>query len=151
MSTKDKAATPLTEEQLLKREAQLKQSEQKLSDDQAQLTLDKNTFEEQKANFEEEKEKFKDRVEQINEKESELQTRHEELEEREAALDPDGTVAVDIVEDFDFEDEEYQFAPGAPETIRHGGQVFTRAELIENHYVLEQLIGGNSSLIIKKK
>ena len=52
MAKDTQKAVPLTEEQLIEKEAALKVAEQKLSDDQEKFVLEQNKFEEEKAAFE---------------------------------------------------------------------------------------------------
>lgn len=74
--------------------------------------------------------------------------KEETLKARELALEENSTPE-ESIDEFDFEDEKYAFAKNAPQSIRFGGQVFTRKQLIENEEVLLQIIGGNSPLIKK--
>ena len=132
MAKDTQKAVPLTEEQLIEKEAVLKVAEQKLSEDQEKFVLEKNKFEEEKAAFE---------------------TAKANLEAREKALEEKAEVKSEKKVDpvtFEFEGEQYQFTDDAPQLINYGGQPFSQKEISENEEVLIQFIGGNSSLIIKK-
>jgi len=132
MAKDTQKAVPLTEEQLIEKEAALKVAEQKLSDDQEKFVLEQNKFEEEKAAFE---------------------TAKADLEAREKALEEKSEVKSEKKVDpvaFEFEGEKYQFTPSAPQHILLNGKGVSQKEIAKDDELKLQLIGGNSSLIVKK-
>lgn len=132
MAKDTQKAVPLTEEQLIEKEAALKVAEQKLSDDQEKFVLEQNKFEEEKAAFETAKANLEAREKALEEK-SEVKS--------EKKVDP---VA------FEFEGEKYQFTASAPQHILLNGKGVSQKEIAKDDELKLQLIGGNSSLIVKK-
>lgn len=132
MAKDTQKAVPLTEEQLIEKEAALKVAEQKLSDDQEKFVLEQNKFEEEKAAFE---------------------TAKADLEAREKALEEKAEVKSEKKVDpvtFEFEGEKYQFTASAPQHILLNGKGVSQKEIAKDDELKLQLIGGNSSLIVKK-
>lgn len=142
MSTKDKAAAPLTEEQLKKREALLKENEQKLESSRKTFDTEKSDFEKAKSDFEKTKSDFET-------EKSDFEKAKSDFEKAKSENSP-AEKTEEIVTDFKFEGDDYEFTPEAPQVINFAGQKFTRKELVENNIVLTQLIGGKSILIQKK-
>lgn len=52
--------------------------------------------------------------------------------------------------EFDFRDEKYAFSDDAPKNILFNGEAYSQEEISKDEEILLHLIGGNSSLIIKK-
>lgn len=132
MAKDTQKAVPLTEEQLIEKEAALKVAEQKLSDDKEKFVLEQNKFEEEKAAFETDK--------------ANLEAREKALEEK---AEVKSEKKVDPVA-FEFEGEKYQFTASAPQHILLNGKGVSQKEIAKDDELKLQLIGGNSSLIIKK-
>lgn len=158
MSKTDKTATPLTEEQLLKKEADLKTQSEKLAKDRADFEAEKSDFQTKSEKLKSDIEGFEDFQENVFEEKEKLEDREKSVEARETAvsekenslLNSSELSEEEKIETFEFEGEEIQFSASAPQVINYGGQKFTRKELIENEAVLLELIGGNSNLFIKK-
>jgi len=138
--TKDtQKAVPLTEEQLIERESALKIAEQKLSDDKENFVLEQNKFEEEKSALETAK--------------SNLEKDKTDLKAREKALEQKSEIKSEkklTPVSFEFEGEKYQFSESAPQSILLNGKGISQKEIAKNDELKLQLIGGNSSLIIKK-
>lgn len=146
MAKDTQKAVPLTEEQLIEKEAALKVAEQKLSEDQEKFVLEQNKFEEEKEAFENEKAQFE-------EEKADFETSKADLEAREKALEEKAEVKSEKKVDpvtFEFEGEKYQFTASAPQHILLNGKGVSQKEIAKDDELKLQLIGGNSSLIVKK-
>lgn len=146
MAKDTQKAVPLTEEQLIEKEAALKVAEQKLSEDQEKFVLEQNKFEEEKEAFENEKAQFE-------EEKAAFETAKANLEAREKALEEKAEVKSEKKVDpviFEFEGEKYQFTASAPQHILLNGKGVSQKEIAKDDELKLQLIGGNSSLIVKK-
>lgn len=139
MAQDTKKTASLTEEQLIEREAALKFAEQKLTEDHENLVLEKNKFEEEKAAFESEKAT-------LEKAKTDLEAREKSLAEK---SDVKSVKKINPVS-FEFEGEKYQFSAKAPQSILLNGKPVSQKEIAKNDEFKLQLIGGNSSLIIKK-
>ncbi|WP_313373746.1 hypothetical protein [Chishuiella sp.] len=153
-------AAPLTEEQLIERESVLKIAEQKLSDDQENFVFEKNKFEEEKSAFEIAKADLENETAEFNvakknlaELSLEVEKEKAYLESREKALEHNSELKSQKKSDpvsFEFEGEKYQFSESAPQSILLNGKGVSQKEIAKDDELKLQLIGGNSSLIIKK-
>lgn len=158
MDKKSKEATPLTEEQLLKKEADLKTQSEQLAKDRADFEAEKSDFQTKSEKLKSDIEEFEDFQEKVFEVKEKFEAREKAVEARENAVSEKENYIgnspefseEEKIETFEFEGEEIQFSASAPQVINYGGQKFTRKELIENEAVLLELIGGNSNLFIKK-
>ena len=134
-NAKDKA-TPLTEEQLLSKEAELNAKETELNERETALA------EKETALIETEK--------TLNSKETELADREIALSEREKALPAEEVEeAPEPGLEFNFEDGKYKFHDSAPKSILFNGKAYTQKQLAKDEDILLQLVGGKSGLIQK--
>ncbi len=129
----DTQTVPLTEEQLIEKEADLKIREQALVDGQEALVLEKNNLEEEKASFEKEKEAF-----EIIKKDFDHKTQSKVVKK-----------VAPIV--FEFEGSKYQFSEKAPQSILLNGSGVSQKQIAKNDELKLQLIGANTGLIKKIK
>lgn len=146
MAKDTQKAVPLTEEQLIEKEAALKILEEALAEDAKTFVLDKEKFDVDKSAFENEKAQFE-------EEKAAFETSKANLEAREKALEGKAEVKSEKKVDpvaFEFEGEKYQFTPSAPQHILLNGKGISQKEIAKDDELKLQLIGGNSSLIIKK-
>jgi len=132
MAKDTQKAVPLTEEQLIEKETGLLAMAKEVSEAQEKFVLEQNKFEEEKAAFETAKANLEAREKALEEK-SEVKS--------EKKVDP---VA------FEFEGEKYQFTTSAPQHILLNGKGVSQKEIAKDDELKLQLIGGNSSLIVKK-
>ena len=161
---KEKKATPLTEEQFLKKQSDLETKSEKLEADIKAFEAEKKEFAENrdtidaavKANVKLD-EDLKNREASLAQKQTDydayVEETNESLKKRESALDEkagkkkSGESEPGL--EFDFEEGRYQFAPTAPKLISINGKGYSQQEIAENADLALQLIGGKSSLIIK--
>lgn len=141
--TTEKKAAPLTEEQLLERDAILKAAEQKLSEGEAKLAEDIKEFENFQETVFQEKEKLAAEREAFTKEkalfEEKVKNSSTEAKPKEAKEPVKCTL----------DDEEYQFNEDAPELILFNGKGWTHQEIAEDKDVLLQIIGGGLGLITK--
>ncbi|WP_312351207.1 hypothetical protein [Empedobacter sp.] len=153
MAKDTQKAVPLTEEQLIEKEAALKLLDEALAEDAKTFVLDKEKFENEKSNFEKEKEAFETEKSQFKADIDFFQKRKADLDARENALEQKSEVKSDKKVDpvaFEFEGEKYQFTASAPQHILLNGKGVSQKEIAKDDELKLQLIGGNSSLIVKK-
>ena len=147
MAKQTTKAAPLTEEQLLQKEADLKTQSEKLAQDQK-------LFEQSKSEFltaqSEHGEAVKAADLDLNARSEALDEREKVLNEREALLENSETVAEEIVPglSFEIEKEKFKFKDSAPKTILFAGKARTQKELVTDKEALLQL-SSNQSLIEK--
>ncbi len=144
---KENKVVPLTEEQLLQKEAELNSRAKKLDSDIKEF------------------EDFQEGVHELSEKTNsdiqKLAEEREHFEAEKAAFEKEKEEALNNVKSsepveesqqglaFSFENEDYKFSDDTPENILFNGKAFTQEELSRDEEALLQLIGGNSGLIIK--
>ncbi len=160
MAKDTQKAVPLTEEQLIEKEAGLKAMAQEFSEVQENFVLEKNKFEEEKSAFEVAKAVLENETAEFNiakknltELSLEVEKEKADLGVREKALEEKSEVKSEKKSDpvsFEFEGEKYQFSASAPQSILLNGKGVSQKEIAKNDELKLQLIGGNSSLIIKK-
>lgn len=146
---KIKKATPINEEQLIQKEAELTAKENQLDSDikefeafQERVHEIKESNDARDESFQKEKAAFDAQVAEFAQKKSEWEN---------STIQNLPVQEDDVVVELAFDGEIYEFAPGAPKLVNFGGQKFTQKEIAENEEIKLQLIGGNSSLIRKKK
>lgn len=160
---KDKKATPLTEEQLLKKQSDLETKSEKLEADIKAFEAEKKEFAEyretidaavktnvaldedlknREASLAEKQTAFDKYVDETNES---LKKREADLEEKTGKKSGESEPGLE----FEFEDEPYKFTDSAPKVIKVNGKAYTQKQIAEDDDLALQLIGGKSSLIIK--
>ncbi|WP_278380972.1 hypothetical protein [Chryseobacterium arthrosphaerae] len=160
---KDKKATPLTEEQLLKKQSDLETKSEKLEADIKAFEAEKKEFAEYRETIDAAAktnvaldEDLKKREESLAQKQTAfdiyVDETNESLKEREAELDEKTGKKSGESEpglEFEFEEEPYRFTDSAPKLITVNGKAYSQKQIAENYDLALQLIGGKSSLIIK--
>ena len=160
---KDKKATPLTEEQLLKKQSDLEAKSEKLEADIKAFEAEKKEFAEYRETIDAAvktnvalDEDLKKREESLAQKQTAFDTyvdeTNESLKKREADLDEKAGKKSGESEpglEFEFEEELYKFTDSAPKLIKVNGKAYSQKQIAEDYDLALQLIGGKSSLIIK--
>lgn len=160
---KDKKATPLTEEQLLKKQSDLETKSEKLEVDIKAFEAEKKEFAEYRDQIDEAaktnvswEEDLKKREESLVQKQTAFEKyvdeTNESLKKREAELAEKAGKKTGESEsglEFEFEEELYKFTDSAPKLITVNGKGCSQKQIAENYDLALQLIGGKSSLIIK--
>lgn len=143
----DSKATPLTEEQLFEKEANLKTKSEKLDQDIAEFEAFQENIFVEKENLGKEKEAFEKEKEDFQAEKEAFEK--EKVEFAKNSKQPKAKKEVPPVE-LKFEGVDYVFDTDAPKEIRIDGNVYTQKEIAADEDLKLQLIGGKSSLIIKK-
>lgn len=160
---KEKKATPLTEEQLSKKQSDLQAQSEKLEADIKAFEAEKKEFSEYRETIDAAvktnvalDEDLKNREASLAEKQTAfdkyVEETNESLEKREAALEEKAGKKTGESEpglEFEFEEEPYKFTDSAPKLIKVNGKAYTQKKIAEDYDLALQLIGGKSSLIIK--
>lgn len=123
--------------------------EKKLADTEAELETVKQELAELKENSAIEKQAF---LSDWNNLTGDYESVKKELAELKAKYSetPEETVEETPAVEFKYKGENYVFAKKAPKVIRVNGKELSQEEIAEDDEALLELIGGKSSLIIKK-
>ncbi|HAD80399.1 MAG TPA: hypothetical protein DCF99_14890 [Flavobacteriaceae bacterium] len=146
MAKDTQKAVPLTEEQLIQKEAALAEDAKTFVLEKGQFDVEKSAFETEKTEFEKEKANFELEKQTFETAKVELEAREKALEQKSEVKSEKKLTPVS----FEFEGEKYQFSESAPQSILLNGKGVSQKEIAKDDELKLQLIGGNSSLIIKK-
>ena len=163
MAKENTKATPLTEEQLIQKEADLKAGEEKLANDRKEFEEKVQNFKSEKEQFEKDKSEFAEQAGKNLEMSEKLILKKQELDDREAnvskkekdldqlesdllSADPQPN-APEPGYEFSYNGQKFKFTDSAPKSIRYKNKVWKQKELAKDEEAIAEFV--NTSLIQK--
>ncbi|WP_185210627.1 hypothetical protein [Elizabethkingia meningoseptica] len=142
MAKENTKATPLTEEQLIQKEADLKAGEEKLANDRKE-------FEQEVQQLKEDKDQLVQKEAELDEREADIAKKEEDLEQLESDLLSTDLQPETLEPGYEFEHngQKFKFTDDAPKSIRYKNKVWEQKELAKDEEAIAEFV--NTSLIQK--